>query len=96
MPVYVDPMRASARASVQHLVCSLYADDPEELGPIAAKLGLRESDLIGGALAHYEITIGKRKSAMRLGAIEHSSRDKNRWLYARRQRRPDEKRSGSN
>ncbi len=77
MSVYVDPMAGCLPNSKWkwRKNCHLFADSDEELQDFAQKLGLKRSwHQDHTALSHYDLTEGKRKQAVRLGAIEVSSR----------------------
>ena len=53
----------------------LYADTLEELHAFAARLGLKRAwfqDRHGRGLSHYDVTEGKRRLAITLGAVEQS------------------------
>jgi hypothetical protein len=65
--------------------CHLIADSNEELHAFAARLGLRRSWFQPSASGpHYDLTAGRRATAVRLGALELSDRDFHaileRWL----------------
>lgn len=49
--------------------CHLTADTVEELHEVAAKLRLKRSWFQSGPVPHYDLTPGKRVSAVRLGAV---------------------------
>lgn len=77
MAVYVDPnldwpkSRKWPFGSVSHM----YADSPEELHRLAARLGLKRtwcSDITQprSKLLHYDLSPRKREQAVRLGALE--------------------------
>lgn len=54
--------------------CHLVADTPDELHVFAAKLGLKRHWYQHTTVPHYDLTEGKRKLAVRFGAIELSRR----------------------
>jgi hypothetical protein len=82
MTVYVDDAHipatvANGRAQHTSTWCHLFADTQAELHVFAARLGLRQSYFQPGPARgdgssspywHYDITAGKRKQALRLGA----------------------------
>lgn len=89
MTVYVDDAGIPAsvqNGSVTHTSrwCHLVADDEEELHEFALRLGLRRSyfqisklpapDSRAAQNWHYDLTAGKRAQAVRLGAVEVTSR----------------------
>lgn len=80
MAVYVDqpfvlesivPQAFRVGAKHGHVWCHLFADTPEELHALAARIGMRrewcDEDPDGG---HYDLTPPKRAAAIRAGAIE--------------------------
>lgn len=72
MAVYVDDQRNSFGRMV---MCHLVADTPEELHAMAERLGLRREwfqDKPG--FPHYDVSLGKRAEAVRLGAVEITGR----------------------
>jgi hypothetical protein len=75
MPVYVDPLfpcptNANWRWSES---CHLWADGEQELHDFAARIGLRRAWYQKDAtLPHYDLTSGRRKKAVALGARETS------------------------
>lgn len=83
MPVYVDPnlpwpiLPHWKYGSVSHL----YADTPEELHAFALRIGLQRkwcSDITQQEteFLHYDLSPGKRKHAIRCGAVEVPHRHK--------------------
>jgi hypothetical protein len=67
--------------------CHLITDGPnEELHAFAARLGLKRSWFQTDGDPHYDLTAGKRRQAVRLGAIELEDRPfheiLNRWREA--------------
>lgn len=53
--------------------CHLLADSVEELNEFAISIGLKLSwfqPAKGGAMPHYDLTVNKRKQAVKKGAIE--------------------------
>jgi len=58
--------------------CHLTADSTEELVAFARKLGLRPAwiQYPGTWKEHFDVTQGKRAQAVRLGAVEVSSRER--------------------
>jgi hypothetical protein len=73
MNVYVDPIAPclpNANWRWQSS-CHMYADTEDELHAFAARLGLWRSWFqTHPTLDHYDLTEGKRRQAVRLGAIE--------------------------
>ena len=64
MTVYVDDMRASFRRMI---MCHMIADTEEELHSMARRIGIARRWYQGD---HYDISLSKRKIAVRLGARE--------------------------
>jgi hypothetical protein len=88
MPVYVDPnfewpkTRKWPYGSVSHM----YADEPEELHALAAKIGLKRvwcSDRTqpNSRLLHYDLSPKKREAAIQAGAV--SVRHSHKAAYRR-------------
>ena len=67
MPVYVDKMQTQFRGMK---MCHLLADSLNELHDMADQLGLRPDWFQGYPVAHYDISLDKRRRALRLGATE--------------------------
>lgn len=68
MAVYVDNVRIKSRG---HLWCHLVADSENELHVFAQRLDLNRSWYQKNAsYPHYDITVGQREIALKLGAIE--------------------------
>ena len=66
----------------------MYADSLEELHEFAQKIGLkREWFQDRPRLPHYDLTVTRRRVAVRVGAIEESRRELMARLWM--QRRPD-------
>ena len=89
MAVYVDALTDARSRDAQaarvgarngHQWCHLMADTDDELHAFAHQLKLRRSWCHGD---HYDLTPGRRELAVRLGALEVTSRD----LVALRQRK---------
>lgn len=76
MSVYVDQLRYPRSAPLvqgrARMWCHLVADTDDELEQFAVRLGLAVRWKQRG---HYDIVESKRKLAVRLGAIEVSSRE---------------------
>jgi len=86
MSVYVDNLRPCQPKRVWRWCtsCHLIADSPVELHEFAARLGLQRSWFQAfGRLPHYDLTAGKRRRALALGAHQISDRA----LVARMDRR---------
>lgn len=86
MPASVPNGSRQVRGNWSHLI----ADTPEELHDFAARLGLRRSwfqepkglggravpaDSLKAQQWHYDVTAGKRREALRLGAVPVSRRE---------------------
>lgn len=73
--IYVDPLTLRIQSSRWpfRYSCHLFADSLVELHNFAAILGLRKQWFQPHQkLDHYDLTVGKRKQAVRLGAVELS------------------------
>lgn len=72
MSVYVDPISPCIQNKrwPYKEACHLIADDVVELHSFAAYLGLKRSWFQNKAIPHYDLTVNKRRLAVRLGAIE--------------------------
>ena len=69
--VYVDDMRAVFKGMI---MCHMVADNIDELHEMAVILGVRDY-FQDGRHPHYDISLSKRKLAIKLGATECSRRD---------------------
>ena len=69
MSVYVDEPQTS-----NHGWCHLIADSLEELHAFAAMLHLKRAWFQPRSWPHYDLTVAKRTSAVRKGAIEIANR----------------------
>jgi Protein of unknown function (DUF4031) len=89
MTVYVDDMRLPARIGRHDCTWShLFADTDEELHAFAAKLGLKREWFQQGKRpwpGHYDVTAGKRRQAIRLGATPVTFREAGQIIRARAQ-----------
>jgi len=76
MSVYVDKLMSSLKSKVwRHTAaCHMVADTEEELFHFAQSIGLRRCwyQVSKGGLGHYDLTSGKRKQAVKAGAVEIS------------------------
>ena len=88
MSVYVDEMTVCLKSEhwpYSH-VCHLVADSVEELHVFAGRLGLKRAWFQDRLyLPHYDLTIGKRLNAVRLGAI---ALDQSQFAEFMRKNRP--------
>jgi len=74
MPVYVDKLRDWGWRLGKS--CHMVADTDDELHAMARRIGLRREWFQDGRSGpHYDLTERRRLSAIRLGAIELSSRE---------------------
>lgn len=94
MAVYVD--NANIAASVRNgsrthtsMWCHMTADSTAELLAFAARIGLKATWLQRAGLPgeHFDLTAGKRRQAVRLGAIEITSREAVEQMRAQAQGR---------
>lgn len=66
-------LAAATGAKNNHRWCHMWADTPEELHALAARIGLRRSWFQEHSrLPHYDLTPGRRRAALAAGAIEMS------------------------
>lgn len=72
MSVYVDPVMPCIRNKNWRYdyCCHLVGDTTAELHSFAARLGLRRSWFQSKTIPHYDLTVNKRRQAVRLGAVE--------------------------
>ncbi len=56
-------------------MCHMVADTKGELHEMADKLGLRREWFQDGSRPHYDVSKGKRKLAVELGAIEITTKE---------------------
>lgn len=78
MTVYVDDARAPLG---RMLMCHMLADTEQELHAMADTIGVARRWYQGD---HYDISLGRRARAVRLGAAEVTTRDLVRLRRARR------------
>lgn len=74
MPVYIDNYNASYQRMI---MCHMIADTEEELHAMAKKIGIARKWHQAPPehkYSHYDICLSKKKQALRLGAIEVSTR----------------------
>jgi len=79
MSVYVDELRQwpTTIRCFKAGSCHLTADTTEELHAFAARLGLkREWFQKHPLLDHYDLTMAKREMALKLGALQSTTRDR--------------------
>ncbi len=78
MAVYVDDMRASytSRKGQRYVMCHMIADTRQELLEMAKKLGLAQRWLQsqGTTHEHFDVTLSKRRLAVRAGAVQITKR----------------------
>jgi hypothetical protein len=74
MTVYVDDMQAKFGRMI---MCHMIADTDEELHEMAAKIGMARKwhQKPGTHHSHYDVALGKRALAVRLGAKEITMRE---------------------
>ncbi len=73
--VYVDKARNGFRRMV---MCHMIGDTVEELHAMAARIGLKREWFQSPPLAsvpHYDVALGRRREALKLGAIELDRRE---------------------
>ena len=82
MTVYVDDMFKTRMGRFRRMNMShMIADTEEELHEMAQKIGLERRWYQGD---HYDVALGRRKIAVRLGAVEITMRELGRMLIYRR------------
>lgn len=80
MSVYVDPLMDHGwiLQGGRKLSCHMFADTEEELHGFAESIGLRRAWFQGEdhkELGHYDLTLSKRRDAIRAGAVQVSRRE---------------------
>jgi hypothetical protein len=72
MTVYVDPLFPTAPRKRWPFgeACHMMADTLDELHSFAARVGLKREWFQAKSLPHYDLTRGKRRAAVILGAVE--------------------------
>jgi hypothetical protein len=88
MSVYVDWLQLSLRTEQwpYKYHCHLFADSLQELHRFAIFIGCKKSWFQNKSGAHYDLTKGMRRKAIKYGAIEIKSRAKWREVYHRAKR----------
>ena len=83
MAIYVDDLR-SPYAGMR--MCHMIADSPRELFYMVDKIGVKRKwiQFPGTYREHFDICLTKRKMAVRLGAIQITTRELGRRLMDRR------------
>ena len=64
MPVYIDFARNNFRGMI---MCHMLADTIEELHAMADKLGLKRQWFQSGNIPHYDLSLSKRREAIKHG-----------------------------
>jgi len=74
MSVYVDQMQPCIqnRKWPYDQACHLVADSTKELHKFGTRLGLHFSWFQAHSIPHYDLTVGMRRKAVKMGAIEIS------------------------
>lgn len=83
MTVYVDDLLnwGGSKSFPWKWSCHMYADDIEELHQFAVRIGMKRVWFQDHPrLPHYDLTEKRRKKAIRLGAIEETTREMVRRL----------------
>lgn len=83
--VYVDDMQ---RRYGRMIMCHMLADTSEELHAMADRIGLdrKHCQYPDTPREHYDISLGKRRLARRLGAVEITMRGAVELIHAREAR----------
>lgn len=87
MSVYVDPMRPCIPNRNWRYTsnCHLFADSVEELAEFAQQLKLRPEWLQKDSiLPHFDLTVGMRQKAIKLGAREATMQETAAFLRGRK------------
>lgn len=86
MSVYVDDMRASFGRMV---MCHMVADSTEELLAMVDRIGVDRQHIqhAGTAHEHFDVSLGKRRLAVKYGAIEVGARELNKVIEGKLNRR---------
>lgn len=72
LSVYVDNARLPYGRMV---MCHMTADTLEELHEMAARIGIRRKWFQNKSIPHYDICLSKRALAVKMGAVEETSRE---------------------
>ncbi len=85
--VYVDEIRPYSHGpKIFHKgACHLTADTLDELHEIAGRIGLKRAWFQDGGVPHYDLTISRRKLAIKEGAIFKAAAEQARERMTRRQ-----------
>ena len=85
MSVYVDELREYDTKLKWKTWCHMTADTLEELHAMADKIGMKREWFQNKRTPHYDLTPGKRKLAVKHGAIEEHSRARIRRIRAQQE-----------
>lgn len=88
--IYVDDMRAPHGRMI---MCHMIADDHDELLEFGRRLGLRPSWLqyAGSYKEHFDLSLGKRTLAVKMGAREITQKELAEMIRERRRAEHGEK-----
>lgn len=78
MTARVDPIKVWGPSTIRAFAggsCHLVADTLDELHAFAAKLGLKRAWFQPARYPHYDLNAGRREKAVKLGAVEVTSRE---------------------
>lgn len=72
MTVYVDMERNRLGSMI---MCHMFADSASELHEMAAAIGMKREWYQPRSFPHYDVSLSRRKVAIRLGAVEVTRRE---------------------
>ena len=79
--VYVDQMRAPLKRMI---MCHMVADTLEELHAMAEKIGMKREWFQDKRWPHYDVSLTRKKLAIKYGAKEITRRELMNWMKAKK------------